>query len=177
VRIGSAKYKAIAAGRGSSYALRKDGSLWAWGINNHRQLGLRGETEYLRPTRVHVREFVRVTAGIDHALAIESNGTLWGWGRNYGCRVGDKKHSGHTKVLQRTGDRKYKDVHAYGTFTVGIDEDNNVWVWGIVPASCMVHMEGGIPSSTALVKAFASLSPESGCVMVSTKYLPFAALA
>jgi hypothetical protein len=41
VQVGTAtNWRAVAAGSGQSLALRADGTLWAWGINGHGQLGL-----------------------------------------------------------------------------------------------------------------------------------------
>ena len=68
--------KAIAAGRlqgGSHYslALREDGTLWAWGLNNYGQLGDGTTTSRDRPVKVlELNEVKVIDAGGYHSLAI-----------------------------------------------------------------------------------------------------------
>jgi hypothetical protein len=68
---------------GSSYALKSDGTLWAWGNNQVGQLGV-GDTENrLKP--VQVMESVKfISAGYLHASVVKSDGTLWAMGASYG---------------------------------------------------------------------------------------------
>ncbi len=55
-QVGSARdWAAIAPGGADSYhtlALKKDGSLWAWGFNRFGQLGLGDTSDRLTPTQV-----------------------------------------------------------------------------------------------------------------------------
>ena len=55
-QVGSANdWAAIAPGGGDSYhtlALKRDGTLWAWGFNQFGQLGLGDTTDRLIPTEV-----------------------------------------------------------------------------------------------------------------------------
>ena len=56
VRIGSASdWTAIAAGGSSSFALKADGTLWAWGLNDCGQLGIGAAdtTPHKTPVKVH----------------------------------------------------------------------------------------------------------------------------
>lgn len=68
--------KAIAAGRlqgGSHYslALREDGTVWAWGLNNYGQLGDGTTTSRDRPVKVlELKEVKAIDAGGYHSLAI-----------------------------------------------------------------------------------------------------------
>jgi len=65
---------AIAAGSNSSYALGKDGSLWAWGKNDLGQLGLgdTAESYYATPQQVAAPDgyvFSTIFVGNEHVLA------------------------------------------------------------------------------------------------------------
>ncbi|ETT53537.1 Ig domain-containing protein, partial [Paenibacillus sp. FSL R7-269] len=65
----------------SSYALKSDGTVWAWGENSTRQLG--DGTGWNRTTPVQVEGLSGVSdiiAGWGHAYALTSTGTVWGWG-------------------------------------------------------------------------------------------------
>jgi len=72
-----------------SMAIKRDGSLWAWGRNDSGQLGgnLPTHHENGRPmfqqTPMKIMEdVIAVSAGIEQTMAIKSDGSLWAWGRN-----------------------------------------------------------------------------------------------
>ena len=50
----SAAQPMIAAGAGHTLALKSDGALWAWGYNNHGELGLGDTTDRHSPVQVGV---------------------------------------------------------------------------------------------------------------------------
>ncbi len=77
-------WKAIACGLATSYALKNDGSLWAWGSNSDRQLGDGTRTNKAVPTRIgESNDWVSVTGlGDWGAAALKSDGSLWKWGED-----------------------------------------------------------------------------------------------
>ena len=79
---------ALAGGWGHSLAMVK-GQLWAWGLNDHGQLGLGNRVYQWRPVKVpSSKNFVAIAAGEYHSLALSDDGTLWTWGYNsYGQLV------------------------------------------------------------------------------------------
>jgi len=88
----------VAAGYYHSLAIKADGTLWAWGDNNHGQLGDGTTAEGHSP--VHIgsdTDWVMVSAGYLHSLAIKADGTLWAWGYNGYGQLGlghdDNQHS------------------------------------------------------------------------------------
>lgn len=73
----------IAAGEGTSYAVRTDGTAWAWGRDEVGQLGLPGPAGHALPVRVSgVAGAVQLVAGFHHAAALLRNGTVLTWGQN-----------------------------------------------------------------------------------------------
>lgn len=83
---------AIAAGAFHSLALCEDGSIAAWGYNNHGQLGNGGSHSSATPVAVDAggalagKTVVAIAAGAYHCLALCSDGTIVGWGFNgTGC--------------------------------------------------------------------------------------------
>ncbi|MBD2848636.1 Ig-like domain repeat protein, partial [Paenibacillus sp. IB182496] len=77
----------ISAGNHYALALDTNGDLWAWGKNNHGQLG-DGTTVPGGPVKVTddgtpVR-FTSITAGFENSFALDADGRIWAWGQGYG---------------------------------------------------------------------------------------------
>ncbi|NLG12435.1 MAG: hypothetical protein GX554_05370, partial [Elusimicrobia bacterium] len=72
-------------------AIKNDGTLRAWGLNDKGQLGL-GEgagTQKNVPTKIGDDEnWQFVSAGEYHTAAIKQDGTLWTWGCNDDGQLG-----------------------------------------------------------------------------------------
>ncbi len=90
---GPGKVIQVAAGMGTSFALKEDGSLYAWGYNAGRELGIADDTlhEQISPRLVNSDgvKFSRISARGGHALAISTSGVVYGWGSNYFGEVGN----------------------------------------------------------------------------------------
>jgi alpha-tubulin suppressor-like RCC1 family protein len=87
---------AIAAGGNDSYALKRDGTVWAWGDNGYGRLGnSTAGNQALTPVQVSVSGITAIAAGY-HALAIDKNQTVWAWGRNNSDQLGDGQACGKT---------------------------------------------------------------------------------
>jgi len=84
-------WKNIVAGEGfqSSFAIKNDGTLWAWGSNGFGgRLGLNDTTARSSPTQVgNLTNWKSVSVGY-HTLATKTDGTLWAWGYNRDGRLG-----------------------------------------------------------------------------------------
>ncbi len=75
----------IDAGNGSGYALKADGTVWAWGTNKQGQLGNGGRTGTAPVSRVGIPNGVRIVAigeAKNEGFAIDSEGHGWAWGAN-----------------------------------------------------------------------------------------------
>lgn len=81
----------IGTSNSTEYALLANGSLYAWGLGTHGQLGDGGRVNSLdTPVRVHFPAGVQIASipadvmPYDTALAIDTRGNVWGWGQNGG---------------------------------------------------------------------------------------------
>lgn len=75
---------AISAGDRHSLALLKDGTVRAWGLNRHGQVGDGTSTNRDVPTTVPgVRNAVAIAAGGYRSVAVLADGTVMEWGANH----------------------------------------------------------------------------------------------
>jgi alpha-tubulin suppressor-like RCC1 family protein len=86
---------AIAAGEWFSLALCSDGTLAAWGSNNHGRLGDNTTTQRRVPVQVNTttalagKTVVAIACGAQHSLALCSDGTMATWGNNPEGQLGN----------------------------------------------------------------------------------------
>ncbi len=85
----------IAPGASHSLALRSDGTVWAWGNNDHGQLG-RGTAggsspdpiQVMKTESIALENIVAIAAGEKYSLALSADSSVWAWGRNYEGQLG-----------------------------------------------------------------------------------------
>jgi alpha-tubulin suppressor-like RCC1 family protein len=86
---------AIAAGTSDMYAVKADGTVWAWGDDTIGALGDGTTTPspVTSPTRVHRlvdgSGVVHLAAGYERGAAVTSHGIVFGWGFNANGQLGD----------------------------------------------------------------------------------------
>jgi len=91
---------AISAGWSHSLALKKDGTVWAWGESTYGELGdgsfVTGYTNFknravqvVGPNGGYLTDISGVSAGQLYSLALKDDGTVWAWGWNNGGRLGN----------------------------------------------------------------------------------------
>ena len=123
---------------GSTFALKADGTLWAWGWNGYGQLGL-GTYDTVIDTPGLVDsdgEWVAVSADHSYAMGVKADGTLWGWGSNTGGQLG--LGSGQSIVFWAptrllTGEWSVEHWHAISagsSYSHAIALDGTLWAWG-----------------------------------------------
>ncbi|MBC8508640.1 MAG: hypothetical protein H8D34_27595 [Chloroflexi bacterium] len=67
----------------STWAIKSDGTLWAWGLNSSGQLGVGDVTARSSPTQIGVAtNWAFIHGGCQRAGAVNSSGELWTWGQN-----------------------------------------------------------------------------------------------
>jgi alpha-tubulin suppressor-like RCC1 family protein len=78
--VGGSNWKKVVAGYQSTYGLKTDGTLWAWGRNDYGSLG--DSTLVHRSSPVQIgSDFKDICESISLAVGvIRNDGTLWAWG-------------------------------------------------------------------------------------------------
>ncbi|MCK9895187.1 RCC1 repeat- and reductase domain-containing protein [Frankia sp. AgB32] len=77
----------------TGYALRRDGTLWAWGLGNTGQLGNGDDESSSLPVQVSgstgLVGVTAISAGSFSGYATRWDGTVWSWGSNYYGQLGN----------------------------------------------------------------------------------------
>ncbi len=126
---------ALSAGGNHGLAIRANGSVWAWGLNQYGQIGngSAGAIGVSTPVKVNVLSgvFTAVSAGFSHSLALKSDGTVWAWGYNAYGQVGNGgSASPVTNPVQVTGLTGVTAISAGGVHSMALRNDGSIWVWG-----------------------------------------------
>jgi len=138
VRVGTnTDWLAVSAGGGHTVAIRKDGSLWAWGNNEFGQLGDGTTTNRNSPVRIGPGTDWRIVsaggcAWLDTAytMAIRGDGSLWAWGGNSFNQLGDGTGTDRASPVRIGTDTDWYAVSASEQHTVAIMENGSLWAWG-----------------------------------------------
>ncbi len=133
------KIVAIACGGQHSLALDNNGSVWAWGLNDHGQLGISSfEGQINKPAKlIHFPSNTRIVAiagGSLHSLAIDSAGKVWAWGANVVGQLGNLTNidsHGPSQVQFPAGTPRALAIAAGGAHSHAVDADHNLWAWGL----------------------------------------------
>ncbi|HTE01925.1 MAG TPA: hypothetical protein VK668_21700 [Mucilaginibacter sp.] len=123
------------AGDGYTLAIKKDGSLWAWGFNVQGDLGT--PTVYqVQQAPIPIgtdKDWDKLFAGWRNygSFGIKRNGTLWAWGSNRTYQLGlDRLIKSSDRPMQVGTSDGWVSVSNGGGYTVGIKADGSVWHWG-----------------------------------------------
>lgn len=111
-------------------AIKKDGSLWAWGYNEDGRLGSGKESESESIPIKIMDNTVAVSAGNAHTVAIQKDGSLWAWGNNTDGQLGNGKHG-----RDESSNIPIEIMHdviavSAGYHTMAIQKDGKLWAWG-----------------------------------------------
>ena len=132
VQVGrSSDWAAVSAGRHYSLALKKDGTLWAWGANGNGRLGV-GDAQ-LRPTPTRVggdSDWAAVACGSNHVMALKKDGSLWGWGYNGNGQLGLGDTVQRLVPTEVGLGRDWSAVSCGDDHTLALKKDGTLWAFG-----------------------------------------------
>ncbi len=119
----------VSAGDDHSLAVKRDGTVWAWGGNEHGQLGDESRKNGLLPKQVAGLPSVnKVAAGKHASVALGNGGEVWVWGYR-ALNKDDVFHGYIRKPTLLPGGRECHDIAADSYLGAALDFNGKVWVW------------------------------------------------
>jgi alpha-tubulin suppressor-like RCC1 family protein len=136
VRIpGLSGVTAISGQYHDGYALKGDGTVWAWGAQLAGALGNGTTGDAEQPTPVRVATLSGVTAigaATDNGYARRSDGTLWAWGAGAQGAVGNGTTADSSTPVRVSGLSGVTSIaHSTGATAYATLADGTVWAWGL----------------------------------------------
>jgi len=147
------------AGESHSFALKKDGTLWAWGNNATGQLGINQNGGVVNaPQQIFGGgAWKTATSGHDFSVGIKTDGTLWIWGNNppngyLYCPFAGNPSTWWmcnpvppTPLLSPTlldANNDWDRVSASNEYAMAVKLNGSLWAWGnLTPAPVQVSSE------------------------------------
>lgn len=131
----------ISSGSTWNLALKSDGTVWAWGLNEYGVMA-NGTVKYAQfPTQIKgLKDIVQVNAKSNFGMALDNTGNVWIWGKEYNNEEEtDKSHKmdnsnaiftskdATPKVISDISD--VKEIDGYGNTAIAVKKDGTVWCW------------------------------------------------
>ena len=119
----ASNWSAISAGDYYTVGLKSNGTLWAWGLNNHGQLGdgTTADKTWATQESTGATNWSAIATGGYHTVALKSDGTLWAWGHGRYGELGDgTTASKDVPTQESTGATNWSAIVAGTAHTVAL---------------------------------------------------------
>ncbi|MBW2622756.1 MAG: hypothetical protein JRD68_07600, partial [Deltaproteobacteria bacterium] len=127
----AADWTVVAGGMWNSYGIKKDGTLWVWGMNPAGEESCYyGPCSYAPIQYGTDTDWSFVTATEFYAMALKNDGTLWQW-RHYDEQPSFIPPSSPQKV---NNDADWAAVSAGSRHVLALKKDGTLWAWGQNPS-------------------------------------------
>ena len=125
---------AVMGGEQHNFALKSDGTVWAWGDNSHAQLGNGTTTNSTTPVQVSgLTSIVKLGGRGYHSVAVKSDGTVWTWGWDEYGALGngvDDSNIDYLVPIEVAGVTNPIMVTSGFQFSVALMPDHTLMAWG-----------------------------------------------
>ncbi len=120
----------VFAGAVNSFAVKSNGTLWAWGNGTGGSLGFGTQNNKYVPTQLGTSiDWDYITSGAG-TIARKTDGTLWGWGANIYGMLNLGTASIQLTPIQISTETNWAKVIAGSHYTLAIKNDGTLWSCG-----------------------------------------------
>ena len=140
VQVGALNtWETVAAMSRTSGAIKKDGTLWTWGLNGNGVLGQNTGYGVNRSSPVQVgalTTWYKLSAGSydnnagAHFLAVKTDGTMWSWGANGSGQLGQNDTDARSSPVQVGALTEWAEVAAGVFSSLAVKTNGTLWSWG-----------------------------------------------
>jgi alpha-tubulin suppressor-like RCC1 family protein len=131
---GGTNWKEVIASNGETMAaIKTDGTLWLWGLNDKGQLGTNDRISTSSPVQTVSggTNWKQTSSGDCNTVAIKTDGTLWLWGSSSIGQLGNQSIVDSSSPVQTvSGGTNWKQVSVGRDHVAAIKTDGTFWVWG-----------------------------------------------
>jgi len=125
---------AVMGGEQHNLALKSDGTVWAWGLNQEEQLGDGNTTNSSTPVQVSgLTSIIKLGSRGYHSVAVKSDGTVWTWGSaRYGALgngVDDSNNDYLVPIVVQGVTNPIMVTSGY-MFSIALMQDHTLMAWG-----------------------------------------------
>ena len=120
----------LSASQTHSVAIKPDGSVWGWGLNEYGELGDGTTITHFLPVASVMTGATQISTGWYHTLAVRSDRTAWAWGYNGYGNLGDGTNTNRPTPVQVQLLTGVIGVAAGQYHSVAVKSDGTVWGWG-----------------------------------------------
>ena len=121
----------VQEGKNFTVALKQNGTVWTYGLNNNGQLGIGNNDNKEVPTKIETLSNVKkISAGASHALALLDNGKVYAWGLGTNGQLGDGNNTTSNVPVEVDGLSNVVKIDAYKNISIALDKDGKAYVWG-----------------------------------------------
>ena len=126
---------AISAGRQFAAALKRDGSIWTWGVPGSGELGRpASDSPWIPAPVLNISNVVAISCGSSNVMALDQTGQAWAWGWGGHCITGQTGNTSTPRMINVPPLPAPPDpVNAISvgfTHALAITASGKVWAWG-----------------------------------------------
>lgn len=115
----------------TTVAVKKDGTLWSWGMNLFGELGDGTVIAKQSPVQIGTgTSWSDVSNGSNFTMAIKTDGTLWTWGQNLSGELGINLTANRSSPVQVGLLSGWSKISAGTSYSMAIRTDGTLWSWG-----------------------------------------------
>ncbi|MGB0165994.1 MAG: T9SS type A sorting domain-containing protein, partial [Luteibaculum sp.] len=127
----SSSWTSVSTGDSHVLAIASNGALYAWGHNEHGQLGDGTNLERSTPVRIGMdNNWTSVSAGFEFSYGLKSNNTLYSWGFNANGQLGQGNTTPNNTPTQIGTNDMWKFIGAGSSFAFAINMNGELFGCG-----------------------------------------------